>query len=80
MEFLFSVTDSVALLDMMQSFATLIAYSPHPYTRPVVKTSGPMVIKSGRHPIISMLPSQETTFVANDTYLDKHDNMIIITG
>jgi DNA mismatch repair protein MSH4 len=80
MDFLFSVTDSVALLDMIQSFATLIAYTPHPYTRPKIQTSGPLVISAGRHPIISMLPSQSSSFVGNDTYLDKSDNMLIITG
>ena len=80
MDFLFSVTDSVALLDMIQSFATLIAYTPHPYNRPLIRTSGPLIIRSGRHPIISMLPSQESTFVSNDTFLDKNNNMLILTG
>ena len=36
MEALYTVTDSVALLDMLTSFADLISLSAHVYTRPVL--------------------------------------------
>lgn len=67
---------------MLSSFADLVALSPHPFTRPVMKTDGPIVIKAGRHPVISTLPIQQMTssFVANDLFLSPLENLHVITG
>jgi DNA mismatch repair protein MSH4 len=83
MDFLFNLVDSIALLDMLTSFADLVALCPHPYTRPIITEDGPLVIKSGRHCIISKLGRQQlfsSSFVANDTFLSPLENFQIITG
>jgi hypothetical protein len=36
-----------ALLDMLASFADLVAMSPHPHCRPDIMGNGPLVIKAG---------------------------------
>lgn len=83
MDYLFNLVDSIALLDMLTSFADLVALCPHPYTRPIITDDGPLVIKSGRHCIISKLGRQQlfsSSFVANDTFLSPLENFQIITG
>lgn len=67
---------------MLSSFADLVALSPHPYTRPVLCAEGPLVVKAGRHPVISTLPLQQlaSSFVANDLFLSPLENVHIITG
>ena len=79
---LFSLADTVALLDMMCSFADLAALSPHPYTRPTVTAGGPMVVAGGRHPVVASLGAQRfnATFVENDTHLTPLSNLHVITG
>jgi DNA mismatch repair ATPase MutS len=71
-----------ALLDMLTSFADLVALSPHPFSRPVLKADGPMVVKAGRHPVISCQSVQQlaSSFVANDLFMSPLDNMHVITG
>ena len=39
MDALFALTDSVALVDMLASFADLVALSPQTYSRPVLLNS-----------------------------------------
>lgn len=86
MNCLFSITDCVSLLDMLSSFVDMVALSPHPYTRPVVtapETQSPLVIKSGRHPVICSQSVQQltSTFVSNDLFMNPGSvNMHIITG
>ena len=46
MEGLYSLTDSIALLDMLTSFADLVALSPHTYTRPKVIEDSNNIVKS----------------------------------
>ena len=67
---------------MLSSFADLVALSPHPYTRPVLCPGGPLVVKAGRHPVVSTLPLQQlaSSFVANDLFLSPLENVHIITG
>lgn len=67
---------------MLASFADLVALSPHPYTRPILQPDGPLVVKAGRHPVISTLPQQQlaSSFVANDLFLSPLENLHIITG
>lgn len=64
---LFSVTESLALLDMIFGFADLVTLSPLPFCRPEVTPDGPMSIRGGRHPIVGAV--QDCKFVPNDTYM-----------
>jgi DNA mismatch repair protein MSH4 len=96
MDHLFRLTDSVALLDMLVSFADLVALDLNVFSRPALSESGPIVIKGGRHPIICSLPnvhhqhasasSQQlqaggsSSFVPNDVFLNPAENFCIITG
>ena len=70
------------MLDMLTSFADLVALSPHPFTRPVIKADGPIVVKAGRHPVICTLHIQQlsSSFVANDLFLSPLENLHVITG
>ncbi len=69
---------AVAKLDVFCSLAE-VAYKNN-YVRPQIETTGKIIIKSGRHPVVEkMLP--DGGFVANDTYLDnKEESFAIITG
>ena len=68
-----------AQLDCIASFARTAA--SRRYVRPVVDDSDVIDIKGGRHPVIErQLPSDEP-YVANDVYLDRREQQIlIITG
>lgn len=74
----FTLVDCIALLDVLLSFADLVALSQLPYTRPVLKRSGPMVIQKGRHPIVER--AQKQHFIENDTFLSPLSNFVVITG
>ena len=69
----------VARLDCLVSFAD-IALKYH-YVQPSIDDSYVLDIKDGRHPVIEqMLPSGES-YIANDVYLDKDkQQIIVITG
>lgn len=69
----------VGRLDCLLSFAK--AAESNKYIRPVVDESDVIDIKGGRHPVIEkQLPLGEV-YVANDVYLDKDkQQIIIITG
>ncbi|WP_299679071.1 DNA mismatch repair protein MutS [uncultured Dokdonia sp.] len=69
----------VAQLDVLGSFAQLA--KDNSYIRPVVDDSQALTIKEGRHPVIEkQLPLGES-YVANDVYLDRESQqMIMITG
>ncbi len=69
----------VAQLDVLCSFAQL-AKDNH-YVRPIVDDSQALSIKEGRHPVIEkQLPLGES-YIANDVYLDREaQQMIMITG
>ena len=69
----------VARLDCLVSFAD-IALKYH-YVRPTIDDSYVLDIKDGRHPVIEqMLPVGES-YIANDVYLDKDkQQIIVITG
>ena len=69
----------VARLDCLVCFADLALKNR--YTRPVIDDSYVLDIKEGRHPVIEqMLPAGED-YIANDVYLDKDkQQIIIITG
>ncbi|MDR0692666.1 MAG: DNA mismatch repair protein MutS [Prevotellaceae bacterium] len=69
----------VAQLDCLLSFAELSR--KHNYCKPVVDDGEVIDVKQGRHPVIEqMLPPGEQ-YVANDVWLDRHEQqIIIITG
>ncbi len=65
-------------LDAMASLAvTAIQRS---WVKPTVVETGELMIEGGRHPVVeAMLPQGQ--FVANDTFLDRADNqLIVLTG
>ena len=69
----------VARLDCLVSFADIaLKYN---YVRPTIDDSYVLDIKDGRHPVIEqMLPVGES-YIANDVYLDKDkQQIIVITG
>lgn len=86
MEALFSLTDCVALIDMLTSFADLVSFSPHMYTRPRITPDGPLVIHAGRHPVLSDTGaaasghSTADSFVPNDVYFSPLCSFQVITG
>lgn len=91
---LFTLTDSVALLDVLCSFADMVHLNTSPalnYVRPLMKDaqstsqSSLLVIRNGRHPIIATIQQQskggdENWFISNDTCMSPLDNMHIISG
>ncbi|MBQ9902120.1 MAG: DNA mismatch repair protein MutS [Clostridia bacterium] len=69
--------DAIARLDVWCSFAE-VAVRNH-YTRPLVNTSGKIILKDSRHPVVEAVSDEQ--FVPNDVYLDNNDNRVaIITG
>ncbi|KAL9651788.1 hypothetical protein ABK040_014433 [Willaertia magna] len=75
---LFKISESIGLLDMLFSFATLVTLSNN-YIRPEFTDEGPIAIKSGRHPVLEKTISGGS-YVSNDTYLSESGNLHIITG
>lgn len=69
----------VAQLDCLCSFATQAKTAG--YTRPLLDESYDLEIKDGRHPVIEkQLPADEA-YIANDVFLDRENQQIImITG
>ncbi|KAF0983986.1 hypothetical protein FDP41_007901 [Naegleria fowleri] len=74
---LYKLGESIGLLDMLFSFATLVTLN-NSYIRPQFCTEGPTAIKQGRHPVLEKNLNGE--YVANDTYLSESSNFHIITG
>jgi DNA mismatch repair protein MutS len=69
----------VAQLDCLLSFAELSR--KHNYCKPVVDSGEVMDIKQGRHPVIEQLLPPGEQYVANDVWLDRNEQQIlIITG
>ena len=69
---------AIALLDVLQSFAT--AALEHGYIRPEVSLSDEIDIIDGRHPVVERM-QKDGLFVPNDTKLNCRENQIsIITG
>ena len=70
---------SIARLDNLGAFARLA--QEHQYVQPVVDDSYALDIKQGRHPVIEKQLPLEETYIANDVYLDRESQqMIMITG
>ncbi|HET8573710.1 MAG TPA: DNA mismatch repair protein MutS [Edaphocola sp.] len=74
--YLQACAQTVARIDVLYSFARTAAR--HHYCRPQVVTGNELNISEGRHPVIEQnLPPGEA-YVANDIFLDKEQQQIII--
>jgi DNA mismatch repair protein MSH4 len=82
MEGLFLLTDSIALIDMLISFADLVSMSPHKFMRPQLTVSGPLFIREGSHPVLATINPQKrnTQFIPNNTLMNHFNSFQIITG
>lgn len=70
---------SIAQLDCLASFA--IQAQLGNYTRPLLDDSFDLDIKDGRHPVIEKQLPADSPFIANDVFLDRdNQQMIMITG
>ncbi|RMG73937.1 MAG: DNA mismatch repair protein MutS [Nitrospirae bacterium] len=77
-EGLLDAASAIAEIDFLLSLSTVATRNN--YTRPTVEDSGELEIIEGRHPVLERL-SFEERFIANNTYMDREDNrLLIITG
>lgn len=69
---------TIAIIDVLVSLAEVA--SRHNYVRPHINTSGDIVIKDGRHPVVERMLHDEM-FVPNDVCLNHREQEIwLITG
>jgi DNA mismatch repair protein MutS len=69
----------IAQLDCLCSFATQAKEAN--YTRPLLDETFDLDIKEGRHPVIEKQLPPDAPYIANDVFLDKENQQIImITG
>ena len=71
---LFKISEAVALLDMITSFAQLV--TTHEYCRPELTQT--LATKNGRHPIQEKVRQEK--FIPNDAYATQQSRFQIITG
>jgi DNA mismatch repair protein MutS len=74
---LFNTAQAIARLDVAAALADVAARNN--YTRPRFNDGGCIEIHDGRHPVVEQLLS-EIPFTPNDTHLDQHARIIVITG
>lgn len=66
---------------MLVSFVDLALEDQHPFTNPNITAHGNLVIRDGRHPIVSAFCQNNTVpFVTNDIELTPTDTLRVITG
>jgi DNA mismatch repair protein MutS len=69
----------IAQLDVLMSFASLS--QRHQYARPAISDDYTLKISKGRHPVIEQQLAVGEEYIANDIYLDREKQQIImITG
>lgn len=69
----------VSQIDCLVSFAVLA--KERSYTRPLLDDSYDLDIKEGRHPVIERQLPHDQPFIANDVFLDRdNQQLIMITG
>jgi DNA mismatch repair protein MutS len=69
----------IAQLDVLMSFASLS--QRHQYARPAISNDYTLKISKGRHPVIEQQLAVGEEYIANDIYLDREKQQIImITG
>ncbi|KNC45906.1 MutS domain III family protein [Thecamonas trahens ATCC 50062] len=76
---LYKLSESLALLDMLVSFAAYAAEAPVHHTRPHLAADGPLVLPHARHPIREL--TSPTPWVANSVFSDQMvASFALITG
>jgi DNA mismatch repair protein MSH4 len=73
-----SLADSLSLLDLLQSFASMVTLSNGTLTRPQFNSAGAIAIEKGRHPLETMVTSEQ--FIPNDCFLTEECCMKILHG
>ena len=73
-----SLADSLSLLDLLQSFASMVTLSNGMLTRPQFNSAGAIAIEKGRHPLETMVTSEN--FIPNDCFLTEECCMKILHG
>lgn len=76
-----TLNDTLASIDVIQSFANVSANAPIPYVRPTMldKGSGVLKLKESRHPCVEL--QDEVSFIANDVdMVQGKSQFAIITG
>ncbi|MBT6401194.1 DNA mismatch repair protein MutS [candidate division WWE3 bacterium] len=77
-EMLQQTAHAVATLDVLINFAHIA--EKNKYVQPEIVSSGELVIKDGRHPVVETL-LDDTDFVPNDTVLNHSDHqLLLVTG
>jgi DNA mismatch repair protein MutS len=71
------VASAVALLDLLQSFATKALKER--YVRPELSLDGELLLKACRHPVVERWVGQHA-FMPNDIELSKKKKQLLITG
>ena len=74
---IFSVGESIALADMLGSFATYIRQSGSAFARPLMGEGCGLTLKKGRHPL---LEAQGDTVVANSVNLQHATHFQLVSG
>ena len=72
------MSEAIAWLDLVSSFADLVTRSPGVWVRPDLTMNGEMVIKDGRHPLVQNATNE--TMVPNDVHMEQTANFNIVTG
>jgi len=67
---------ALAQLDVLNCFA--IVANEYGWSAPELTDTRLVDIEAGKHPVVEQ--SFDQTFVANDTYLDEHCSMLLVTG
>jgi DNA mismatch repair protein MutS len=69
-------------LDLLVSFADLAALSSDSFVRPQLQQGGSLLVKGGRHPVVSQSRAEYLglPFVPNDLTVNETQRFIILTG
>ncbi|KAH7830028.1 putative DNA mismatch repair protein MSH4 [Monocercomonoides exilis] len=74
---LYRLTESIALLDMIVSFA-IVASSYQGYVRPDLTYDGPIAVKQGRHPLRDIMLQSE--YVPNNIFITDTRSILLLSG
>ncbi|WP_394340445.1 DNA mismatch repair protein MutS [Marixanthomonas ophiurae] len=82
LQFIGSVQQNATLIAELDCLCSFAAHaSTHNYTRPLLDDSFDLDIKEGRHPVIEQQLPPDSPYIANDVFLDRENQQIImITG